>query len=284
MAGAADRCAPAPAADETRPRRRAEHRRPAAVAARLRRRCRRPAHAAGRARRRGRGAGTRRRRLCAAEGELLATYADVQALFRRRGGDAEDEEEGGEGLGTEEYLLAYLRTRGRGTEQLPERFLDRLAQAVAHYGVASLDPSPALDAALFRLYGVPQRAAQAATVVRSVLERWLIQRDALAPQVGALQRRLLDRIMAVTQGRDETLSALAREVHYRFFDEPLSRCRARTPTPRRRRIWTRFARGAGDGRRTSALVECSQSLTARIAPRPAAVASGVRCGARCSRS
>jgi hypothetical protein len=27
--------------------------------------------------------------------------------------------------------------------------------------------------------------------------------------------------VAVTQGRDETLSALAREVHYRFFDEPL---------------------------------------------------------------
>ena len=209
-------------------------------------------------------------RLCAAEGELLAIFADVQVLFRRRGGEAEDDEEGGEGLGTEEYLLAYLRTRGRGVEQLPERFLDRLAQAVAHYGVASLDPSPALDAALFRLYGVPQRAAQAATVVRSVLERWLIQRDTLAPQVGA-QRRLLDRIVAVTQGRDETLSALAREVHYRFFDEPLfDAARAHAYAEAEAQL-DALARGAGDGAaHVAALVECPQSLTARIAPRLAA--------------
>jgi hypothetical protein len=164
---------------------RAQHRRSAAVAARLRRRSRRPAHAAGGARRRGCGAGARRRPPVrgrgGAAGDLRRRPGALSPARRRRRG----RRRGRRRARHEEYLLAYLRTRGRGAEQLPERFLERLARAVAHYGVASLDPSPALDAALFRLYGVPQRAAQAATIVRSVLERWLIQRDALAPQVGA---------------------------------------------------------------------------------------------------
>src|SRR6185295_4641543 len=152
-----------------------------------------------------------------------------------------------------------------------------LARAVAHYGVASVDPSPALDAALFRLYGVPQRAAQAATVVRSILERWLLQRDALAPQVGATQRHLLDRIVAVTQGRDETLSALAREVHYRFFDEPLfDAARAHAYAEAEAHL-DALAHGGGDGAaHVAALVECPQSLTARIAPRLAAASDALR--------
>ncbi len=215
-------------------------------------------------------------RLWAGEAELLATFADVQTLFRRRGGDVEGEE-GGEALGSEEYLLAYLRTRGRAGEQLPERFLDRLRAALARYGVGSLDPSPELDAALFRLYGVPQHAAQATAVMRGILERWLAQRAALAPRSGTPQRLLLDRLVVVTQGRDETLAALAREVHYRFFDEPLfAAARARAYAEAEARL-DALAQGEGDqSAHVAALVECPQSLTGRVAPRLAAAPAALR--------
>lgn len=217
-------------------------------------------------------------RLRAGEEALLATFADVQALFRRRGGEeAEDEEGGGEPLGTEEYLVAFLRTPGRWGENLPPRFLDKLRRAVAHYGIRGLDPSPALEATLFRLCQVQQRPAQATAVVRSVLERWLAQRPLLAPRLGAEQRALLDRLVAVAQGRDQTLVDLAREVRYQYFDEPLfAAIRAQTYADAEARL-DALARGEGDAAaHIAALVDCAQPLVGRIARRFAAAPAPLR--------
>ncbi|HSP99726.1 MAG TPA: carboxyl transferase domain-containing protein [Candidatus Dormibacteraeota bacterium] len=217
--------------------------------------------------------------LRAGEQALLATFADVQALFRRRGGgEAEDEdEEGGDPLGTEEYLVAYLRTPGRSGESLPPRFLDKLRQAVAHHGVRSLDPSPELEAALFRLAQVSQRPAQSSAVVRAVLERWLAQRAQLAPAVGAEQRALLDRLVAVAQGRDQALAELAREVHYRFFDEPLfAAARSRAYAEVEAHL-DALAGGAADAAaHVAALVDSAQPLIGHLAHRFAAASVTLR--------
>ena len=207
-------------------------------------------------------------RLRAGEEELLATFADVQALFRRRGGDEEDDDGGGEARGTEEYLVAYLRAPGRAGDTLPPRFLDKLRRAVAHYGVGGLDPSPELEASLFRICQAEQRLAQSTAVVRSVLERWLAQRAARAPHLGVTQRALLDRLVAVAQGRDQLLSDLAREVRYQYFDEPLfAAARARAYEAAEAHL-DALARAADDpAPHRAALVECAQPLVGRIAAR-----------------
>jgi acetyl/propionyl-CoA carboxylase alpha subunit/acetyl-CoA carboxylase carboxyltransferase component len=215
--------------------------------------------------------------LRAGEEALLATFADVQALFRRRGGEEEDAEDGGEALGTEEYLFAFLRSPGRSGEHLPPRFLDKLRRAVAHYGVRSLDPSPELEAALFRLCQVQQRPAQGAAVVRSVLERWLAQRALLAPRLGAAQRALLDRLVAVAQGRDPALVDLAREVRYQLFDEPLfAAARARVYADAEAHL-DALAEGEGEAAaHIAALVDCPQPLVGRIARRFATAPAPLR--------
>lgn len=215
--------------------------------------------------------------LRAGEEALLATFADVQALFRRRGGDEEDDADGGEPLGTEEYLFAYLRTPGRSGESLPERFVEKLRRAVAHYGVPSLDPSPALEGALFRLCQVQQRPAQSTAVVRSILERWLAQRTLLAPRMGAEQRALLDRLVSVTVGRDQALVDLAREVRYQYFDEPLfAAARARVYADAEERL-DALARDEGVAEaHVAALVECPQPLVGRIARRFATAPAALR--------
>lgn len=218
-------------------------------------------------------------RLRAGEERLLATFADVQALFRQRGGDDRDGEEegGGDPLGSGEYLVAYLRTPGRTGEGLPPRFLDALRRAMGHYGVRGLDPSPELEAALFRLAQVPQRPAQASAVVRDVLERWLAQRAALAAAVGAEQRALVDRVVAVAQGRDQPVAELAREVHYRLFDEPLFAAARACAYAEVEAHLDALAAGAADAAtRVEALVDSPQPLIRRLAPRLAAAPDALR--------
>ncbi|MFN8642279.1 MAG: carboxyl transferase domain-containing protein [Candidatus Binatia bacterium] len=213
--------------------------------------------------------------LRAGEEVLLATFIDVQALFRCRG--AEEEDDDAEPLGTEEYLSAYLRTPGRTGESLPERFLEKLRRAVAHYGVRSLEPSPALEAALFRLCQVQQRPAQSLAVVRAILERWLAQRTLLAPRMAVEQRALLDHLVAVAMGRDQALVDLAREVRYQYFDEPLfAAARARVYADAEERL---DALGRGEGEvatHVAALVECAQPLIGRIARRFATAPAPLR--------
>lgn len=218
-------------------------------------------------------------RLRAGEEALLATFADVQALFRPRGDDvgADDDEPTHDPLGSGEYLVAYLRTPGRTGESLPEAFLDKLRQALRHYGVRSLDPAPALEAALFRLAQVPQRPAQSAAVVRSVLERWLAQRAALAGAVGAAQRALLDRVVTATQAHDQSLLELAREAHYRLCDEPLfAAVRARADVAVEAHL-DALANGSGDGvSHIAALVDNAQPLLSRVVRRFAAAPAALR--------
>ncbi len=203
--------------------------------------------------------------LRAGEAALLATFADIQALFRRRGAEDEDD---GETLGTEEYLVAYLRAPGVADDTLPAPFLDKLRRAVAHYGVASLDPSPELAASLFRICQAEQRLGQSTTVARSVLERWLAHDVALASRADAAMRMLLDRLIAVAEGRDLTLCDLAREVRYVYCDAPLfAAARARVYDAAERELDV-LATGSGDAAAAiEALVECAQPLVGRIARR-----------------
>jgi acetyl-CoA carboxylase carboxyltransferase component len=150
------------------------------------------------------------------EEEILRTFADVGAIFRRQPAD------GAEGRHSdEEYLFTYLRdldARGAG---LPAPFLDRLLHALSHYGVASLDRAPELEESLFRL-AIARHSPQQVPAVLALLEGWLDRGAFSGGFPGDLGLRdLLDRIISGTHGREPAVHDLAREVRYRAFDRPL---------------------------------------------------------------
>ena len=102
--------------------------------------------------------------LLAGEAEILRIFADLSALSRNRRvpGEAEADDEAAvdaeAARNPQEYLYAYLRSRDADAEGLPESFRIKLRRALAHYGVADLEPSPDLDPALYRMFLAHRRA------------------------------------------------------------------------------------------------------------------------------
>jgi acetyl/propionyl-CoA carboxylase alpha subunit/acetyl-CoA carboxylase carboxyltransferase component len=149
------------------------------------------------------------------EGErrLLGVYADVRALNRPHADDDEDL------VGSpQEHLHAFLRSLDPAAEGLPERFVAALERAVAHYGIAGLERTAALEDAAYRLFLSQQRAEPGRAAVRAILTRHLEAPDA---QDGEELRGVLDRLEAALAPREPALAELARELRWRTCDEPL---------------------------------------------------------------
>ena len=70
----------------------------------------------------------------------------------------------------QEYVHAFLRSLDAKAERLPERFVTLLQRALSHYGVESLDRTPALEEACYRLFVAQERADSARAAVGSILE------------------------------------------------------------------------------------------------------------------
>ena len=58
----------------------------------------------------------------------------------------------------QQYLHAFLRSLDADAEGLPDRFVASLERALARYGITSLERTPALEAAGYRLFLSRQRA------------------------------------------------------------------------------------------------------------------------------
>ena len=153
------------------------------------------------------------------EALALNIFVDIRSLFQRE--PMVNHRASGEEPSAEVYLFSYLRmldTRGEG---LPPAFVSALQRALAHYGVRTLDRSPELEESLLWIYKSHQRVEQQIALVLGVLERRLRRADAPEPQAEESFRTLLDRIISVTNGLFPAVSDLAREVRYRYFDQPL---------------------------------------------------------------
>ncbi len=148
------------------------------------------------------------------ERRLLEVYADVRALTRPHVGESEVELVGS----PQERLHAYLRSLDAEAEGLPDRFVEHLERALAHYGVDGLDRTPALQHAAYRLFLSQQRAEPARAAVRAVLSRHLERADELS---GDAFRDVLDRLEAALAPREPALAELARELRWRTSDAPL---------------------------------------------------------------
>ncbi len=153
------------------------------------------------------------------EDEILNIFVDVCSLFKRE--PEFSDPAGGETPSVEAQLFTYLRmleTRGEG---LPPAFVEALRRTLAHYGVQTLDRSPELEESLLWIYKSHQRVEQQVAPVLAVLERRLALVERLAPLAGEPLRTLLDRMISVARGVFPAVSDLAREVRYRYFDQPM---------------------------------------------------------------
>ena len=103
---------------------------------------------------------------------------------------------------------------------MPDRFRARLEHALAHYGVADLEPTPELHEALYRIFVAHQRRADHVAIITALLGQQLADHRS-APQRAPGLRDLLDRLIDATYRPWPGIANMARSVRYRCFDEPI---------------------------------------------------------------
>ncbi len=155
------------------------------------------------------------------ENELLSIFADSCLLFCRELDPAEANAQGEQVHSAEHDLLAYLRFRDTRVERLPNVFVAHLQRALAHYGVRSLEPSPALDESLLLMYKSHQHVNQHLATIIAILVRRLEHVDELAHLSTGEMRFVLDRLLQASRERYPAVYDLAREIRFRSFYKPL---------------------------------------------------------------
>ncbi len=211
------------------------------------------------------------------EDEILNIFVDICSLFQRE--PEVNHRASGEEPTAEAYLFSYLRmleTRGEG---LPPAFVKALQRALAHYGVQTLDRSPELEESLLWIYKSHQRVEQQVAPVVGVLEQRLQRAPKLSAQAEESFRTLLDRMASMTNGLFPAVTDLAREVRYRYFDQPWFE-RARKQVYEQMEAHLDYLAASPDAadrhERVRALVECPQPLLGLLSGRFAAADSGMR--------
>src|SRR4051794_33951348 len=151
--------------------------------------------------------------------ELLSVFADFAELSRNRPADEEARSE----LrvhSPREYFHSYLQTLDVERSGLPELFSTKLRSVLAHYGVADLERTPQLEAAVFRIFLAQQRSAPDLSIVTAILQRWHVEPAPDDDRALAIHE-LLDRLVLATQLRFAAVGDLARSVRFRWFDQPV---------------------------------------------------------------
>jgi len=212
-----------------------------------------------------------------AEDEILNIFVDICSLFQR---DPEvNHRASSEEPSAEAYLFSYLRMLETGGEGLPPAFVSALRRALSHYGVQSLERSPELEESLLWIYKSHQRLEQQIAPVMGVLERRLRSVQSLAPQAEESLRTLLDRMIVMSNGRFPAVSDLAREIRYRYFDQPLfeqARKQVYEQVEEQLAYLAAHPDAADPQERVRVLLECPQPLVALLSARFAAADPAMR--------
>ncbi|SFT93066.1 Acetyl/propionyl-CoA carboxylase, alpha subunit [Geodermatophilus amargosae] len=160
--------------------------------------------------------------LLSAELDVLVTFADLAELSRNRPA-SEEEEADTQVHSPREHFHSYLHSLDVEREGLPETFRARLRRALAHYGVQDLEPGPALEEAVHRVFLAQQRTAEQLPAVSALLDRWLTADLPTGGPLRAAVAEVLDRLVLATQLRYPAVGDLARAVRFRHFEEPVVR-------------------------------------------------------------
>jgi acetyl/propionyl-CoA carboxylase alpha subunit/acetyl-CoA carboxylase carboxyltransferase component len=187
---------------------------------------------------------------------LVRLFADLRVLFRSR-------HDAGESdllvRSPQEYFFAYLRSLDPDREGLPPKFVADLRRAVAHYRVEGLEPTPALQDALYWIFQSQQRVDAQVPIVIGVLERWHEIDEKLIECCGETLKACLDQLLAATTHRFPVVADLAREVRFNAFDKPvLDRAQAVAHAAAEVQFQALAASGQASGRQgyVDALVDC----------------------------
>ena len=161
-------------------------------------------------------------RVVAGEVGLLTVFADLLELSRNKPGGEIELEPGSPVHSPREYLHSYLKSLDVERAGVTEAFQARLERVLAHYGVTGLDRTPALEAAVFRIFLAQQRISADVSVVSELLRQWIAGPPPPAPLEEAAGLTL-EHVIEATQVRFPALSDLARGVVFRWFAQPLLR-------------------------------------------------------------
>jgi len=212
-----------------------------------------------------------------AEDEILNIFVDICSLFQRE--PEVNHRASGEEPSAEAYLFSYLRMLETRGQALPPAFVSALQRALGHYGVRTLDRSPELEESLLWIYKSHQRIEQQIAPVVGVLERRLRHVQKLSSQAEDSFRTLLDRIASLSNGLFPAVTDLAREVRYRYFDQPqFERARRQVYEQVEEHLAYMAANPDAVDRheRVRALIECTQPLASLLSGRLATADSAMR--------
>ena len=144
------------------------------------------------------------------EDGLLDIYAELGGLYRPQ--TEAELEASTQTEHTQEFLMAFMQWLDPELAGLSPSYRARLERALARYGVDGLDRTPALESAMTWLFRSLARLNELGTVVAAILDRRLVHRPALARLADAAMGARLDRLAAATQGRQQAIADLARDV------------------------------------------------------------------------
>src|SRR3712207_2629546 len=150
-------------------------------------------------------------RLLSAELDVLVTFADLAELSRNRPASAEEEADT-QVHSPREHFHAFLHSLDAEREGLPETFRARLRRALAHYGMPALEPGPALEEAVHRVFPAQQRTAEQLPAVSALLDRWLTADRLPDGSSRAEVGEVLDRLVVATQLRSPAVRSEERRV------------------------------------------------------------------------
>lgn len=149
---------------------------------------------------------------------LIGLFADLAELSRNRPFGEQDHTE----LrihSDREHLHRYMTTLDIDRAKLPGQFVDRLGRVLRHYGVDSLDRTPELEKAVFRIFLAQKRVATDVPLVLGILERWMREPAPDAARA-ASARADLERVLRATQLRFPAVGDMTRSIRFRWFDQP----------------------------------------------------------------
>ena len=153
-----------------------------------------------------------------AQDRLLELFSDVGSLYRPRTVDDEMPDSGN----TQEYFHSYLQWLDPDQAGLPDRYRSRLTAALSRYGVADLRRSPELEDAVVWMFRSFARVPQVSPVVADILQQRLRAHDGRTRTAASAEdARLLQRLAAATEGRQQTVADLARDLLFYDLDEPM---------------------------------------------------------------
>ena len=202
------------------------------------------------------------------EDEILNIFVDICSLFQRE--PNVNDRLAAEEPSPEIFLFSYLRMLDTKGEGLPQDFIRALRRALAHYGIRTLDRSPELEESLLWIYKSHQRVDQQIATILGVLQERLRRVQPLTSKAEESVRTLLDRLVAMANGRFPAVSDLARELRYRCFDQSSfedARKQVYDQAEEHLAYLSANPEAADRHERVRALVECPQPLTGLISSR-----------------